>query len=166
MKFNLFQRKSTTKVEKPSEIVESQDFETFELEEYDQHVKFYYTNIINSLILFTYNSAELDKMEPILIDPLTELYQELDYAFTPVLFETVFRNNFIDASLKLDLLIFRTRVEKIPSEIWDWNFLDTHEDWKSIRLEAKNLLSKLNIKSREYNTDFTTIISRDGETLI
>ncbi|HEX7869400.1 MAG TPA: hypothetical protein VF455_04735 [Chryseobacterium sp.] len=165
MKFNFFKWKTTKKVEKPSEIVESKDFETFELEEYDQHVKFYYNNIINSLVLFTYNSAELDKMEPILIDPLTELYEELDYAFTPVLFETVFRNNFIDASLKVDLLVFRTRVEKISTEIWDWEFLDTHEDWKNIRLEAKNLLSKLNIKSRAYNNDFTTIISKDGETL-
>lgn len=59
--------------------------------EYDKHVDFYYTNIVNSIILYTYDSSKLEEMAPILIDPLTELYEELEYAFTPVCFETVFR---------------------------------------------------------------------------
>ena len=52
-----------------------------ELEEYDKHVDFYHSNLINALILYTYEEKDLDKMAPILIDPLTELYEELDYAF-------------------------------------------------------------------------------------
>lgn len=107
-----------------------------ELLEYDKHVDFYYTNIINSLILYTYNVDQLDEMAPILIDPLAELYEELDYAFIPVLFETVFRNKRINESFKEDLLQFKNNVEDIPVKIWDWDFLDQHETWKNIRLEA------------------------------
>ncbi len=129
-----------------------------ELAEYDKHVNFYYTNIINSLILYTYNVKQLDKMAPILIDPLTELYEELDYAFLPVLFETVFRTKLIDESLRSELLLFKKKVDDIPVEIWNWDLLDTHEIWKKIRFDAEILLNKLNIKTRDYNTDYTTII--------
>jgi hypothetical protein len=95
MKFN-FSNLFKINVEKESldndEQVDSLGFTKTELEEYDKNVNFYYTNIINSLILYTYNVEQLYKMAPILIDPLTELYEELDYAFLPVLFETVFIN--------------------------------------------------------------------------
>ncbi|MDN3693905.1 hypothetical protein QWZ06_17275 [Chryseobacterium tructae] len=131
-----------------------------ELAEYDERVDFFYTNIINSLILYTYNVEKLDKMTPILIDPLTELYEELDYAFLPLLFETVFRNNLIDQSFKEKLLVFKKKVDDIPNEIWGWDFLDTHESWKTIRLDAEDLLSQMNIKTRVYNTDYTIIIKR------
>lgn len=126
--------------------------------QYDKHVDFYYANIINSLILYTYNVNQLDEMAPILIDPLTELYEELDYAFIPVLFDSVFRNKRIDESFKEDLLQFKKTVDDIPVEIWDWDFLDQHETWKNIRLEAEILLNKLNIETRTYNTDYTTIL--------
>ena len=132
-----------------------------ELLEYDKHVNFYYTNIINSLILYTYNVEQLDEMAPVLIDPLTELYEELDYAFLPVLFETVFRNKLIDESLKSELLMFKKKVDDIPVEIWDWEFLDTNEIWKSIKIDAYELLNKLNIETRNYNTDYTTILYKN-----
>src|SRR3990167_549070 len=88
---------------KPSSTKDSSD----EMEEtdYDQHVDFYFTNVINSLILFTYDSVKLNEMAPVLIDPLTELYEELQYAFTPVCFDTVVRMKLINNSLKDELLI-------------------------------------------------------------
>ncbi|WP_284464230.1 hypothetical protein [Chryseobacterium sp.] len=132
-----------------------------ELLEYDKHVNFYYINIINSLILYTYNVEQLDEMAPVLIDPLTELYEELDYAFLPVLFETVFRNKLIDESLKSELLMFKKKVDDIPLEIWDWEFLDTNEIWKNIKIDADELLNKLNIETRNYNTDYTTILYKN-----
>ncbi|MDM1553434.1 hypothetical protein PYS58_00150 [Chryseobacterium indologenes] len=131
-----------------------------ELAEYDKHVDFYYTNIINSLILYTYNAEELDRMAPILINPLTELYEELDYAFLPMLFETVFRNKLIDESFKGDLLQFKKKIDDTPNEIWNWNVLDSDETWKNIRLTAKELLGKMNIATRVYNVKYTTIIPK------
>ena len=47
-------------------------------------------------------------------------------------------------------------------EIWDWDFIDTHETWITTRLKANLLLDKLNIKSRTYNDDFTTIYDVKG----
>ncbi|WP_050380783.1 hypothetical protein [Chryseobacterium sp. Hurlbut01] len=161
MKFN-FSNLFKINVEKESldndEQVDSLGFTKTELEEYDKNVNFYYTNIVNSLILYTYNVEQLYEMAPILIDPLTELYEELDYAFLPVLFETVFRNKLINENYKEELLNFKVEVDQIPVELWDWEILDTNEVWYKIRIDAENLLNKLNIKTRIFNTDFTTII--------
>lgn len=157
--FNIFSKSKQNKEIPP--VTEDDDnlgFTKFEMEEYDKNVKFYYTNILNSLILYTYNVEKLDKMTPILIDPLTELYEELDYAFLPVLFETVFRNKLLDESFKEELLLFKKKVDDIPVELWDWELLDTNEIWAKIRIDAENILNRLNIKTRIYNTDYTTII--------
>lgn len=133
--------------------------------EYDKHVDFYYTNIVNSIILYTYDSTKLDEMAPILIDPLTELYEELEYAFTPVCFETVFRVGLIENSLRNELLTFKKQVNEIPNEIWDYEFIDNHETWTSIRQKANALLNQLNVSSRTYNDDFTTIYDCEGNIL-
>lgn len=124
--------------------------------EYDKHVDFYYTNIVNSIILYTYDTEKLDKMAPILIDPLTELYEELEHAFTPVCFETVFRMGLIEVSLKNELLMFKKEVDEIPTEIWDWEFIDNHKTWTSIRQKSNFLLDKLGVTSRNYNDHYTT----------
>ncbi len=133
--------------------------------EYDKHVDFYYTNIINSIILFTYNSNQLEEMTPILINPLTELYEELEYAFTPVCFETVFRLELINNEFKNELLEFKQEVDSIPTEIWEWEFIDNHETWITIRQKSNILLDKLGVTSRTYNDDFTTIYDIEGNVL-
>ena len=165
MKFKFLNKFFLPKQEKASdkdavEDIEFTDDELLQEEmlQYDEHVDFFYTNIINSLILYTYNVDQLDEMAPILIDPLTELYEELDYAFIPALFETVFRNKRIDESLKEDLLQFKKEVDDIPVEIWDWDFLDQHKKWENIRIESEKLLNKLHIETRIYNTNYTTVL--------
>ncbi len=158
MKFNFFKSKKENKTSEQDEELDHLGFTKAEVAEYNKHVKFYYTNLINSLILFSYNSERLARMAPILIDPLTELYEELQYAFTPILFETVFRNKLINQNHKEKLLTFKTKVEEIPNEIWNWGFLDENENWKQIRNEAENLLNEIGITSRTYNDEFTTII--------
>ena len=162
--FNIFSKSKQNKEIRPvTEDYDDSGFTKFEMEEYDKNVNFFYTNIVNSLILYTYNVEKLDKMTPILIDPLTELYEELDYAFLPVLFETVFRNKLLDESFKEELLLFKKKVDDIPVELWDWELLDTNEIWAKIRIDAENILNKLNIKTRIYNTDYTTIIYNTGK---
>jgi len=154
MRFNFFKSKNKKVIPILKEEVDDMGFTQHELKEYDQHVDFFYTNLINALILYTYEEKELHNMAPILFDPLTELYEELDYAFTTILFETVFKNKLIDAQFKDNLLEFKAKVDNIPNEIWDWKFLDNHEVWLGIRSEANELLNKLEIKSRTYNTDY------------
>ena len=173
MKFKLFKSKKNSEKENKSDDENLEDFEVFdeniftksELLEYDKHLNFYYTNLINCLILFTYNSDELEKMEPILIDPLTELYEEMDYAFLPVCFETIFRNNAIELKYKEELLEFKKHVDEIPNEIWDYEFIGNNQKWKQIRFEAENLLEKLEIKTRIFISDYHKIISNEGETI-
>ncbi len=130
--------------------------------EYDKNVDFYYTNIINSIILYTYDTTKLEEIAPILIDPLTELYEELEYAFTPVCFETVFRLEVIDNAFKNELLGFKKEVDNIPAEMWDLEFIDNHEIWKTIRNRSNELLNKLGVTTRTYNDDYTAIYDSEG----
>jgi hypothetical protein len=134
--------------------------------ENDKHVDFYYTNLINSLILYTYDSKKLEDMAPILINPLTELYEELEYAFTPVCFETVFRVGLINNSLKKELLEFKRDVDEIPKEIWEWKFIDSHETWITIREKSNFLLDKIGITSLTYNDDYTTVYDNKGNIVL
>ncbi|MEN5436396.1 hypothetical protein ABE545_22385 [Sphingobacterium faecium] len=145
--------------------VDELGFTKSELEEYDKHVRFYYTNIVNSLILFTYKSRELELMASPIYDPMTELYEELEYAYTPVCFETVFRNNLIPIIYKKELLTFKTKVDQMPSEIWDWEYLEEHPSWINIRTDAEEILKKMGITHRVYDYSFTNIISSSGEVI-
>jgi hypothetical protein len=131
--------------------------------DYDKHVNFYYTNLINSLILFSLTAKELEKLAEPVFNPITELESEIDYAFTPVCFETIFKKGLIDASIKNELLMFKKDTDNIPLEIWEWEFIDNHETWISTRQKAKALLDKLGIISRTYNDDYITIYGSDGK---
>jgi hypothetical protein len=125
--------------------------------EYDKHVNFYYTNLINSIILFSFTTKELERLAGPVFDPIFELESEIDYAFTPVCFETIIRNGLIDHSFKNDLLAFKKETDDIPNDIWDWEFIDNHTTWISLRQKANNLLDKLGVTSRTYNDDFLAV---------
>jgi hypothetical protein len=165
MKFNFFKSKPNSEKQSKSEIKNIENLEENELLEYNKSVDFYYTNLINSLILFTYNSDELEQMEFILIDPLTELYEEMDYAFLPVCFETIFRNNVIDDKYKNELLNFKKLVNEIPNEIWDYEFIGVNEKWTKIKNNAENLLNKLGVETRIFNTTRHKTITNEGKTI-
>jgi hypothetical protein len=130
--------------------------------EYDKSVDFYYTNLINSLILFSLSSKELEQLSEPAFDPIFELESEIDYAFTPVCFETIFRNGLIDNNYKQELLNFKSSTDNIPSKIWDYEFIDNHENWITIREKANELLDKLGIAERKYKDDYTTIYDKNG----
>lgn len=125
--------------------------------EYDKFATFYYTNLINSLILFSLTTEELEKLARPVFNPMTELESEIDYAFTPVCFETIFRNGLIDNSLKGELLTFKKETDSIPSEVWEWEFIDNSEIWVTIRQKANNLLDKLGVTKRTYNDDYIIV---------
>jgi hypothetical protein len=128
--------------------------------EYDKYVDFYYSNLTNSIILFSLTSKELKKLAGPVFNPMTELETEIDYAFTSVCFDTIFRKGLINKSFKDELLQFKKRTDEIPSEIWDWEFIDNHETWVNIRQKANNLLDKLGVTNRTYNDNSTTRCSR------
>ncbi|WP_343532998.1 hypothetical protein [Pedobacter sp.] len=93
---------------------------------------------------------------------MTELESEIDYAFTPVCFDTIFRKGLIDKSFKAELLQFKKSTDDIPSEIWELEFIDNHETWVTTRKKANALLDKLGVASRTYNDDYTTIYDNEG----
>lgn len=167
MKFNFF--KSKLRNDKKSDSVSDElydfGFTKNELLEYDKNVDFYFTNLINSLVLYTYNSTELEKLAPILIDPLTELYEELDYAFSPICFETVFRNGKINIEFKEQLLNFKKQVEEIPNELWDYEFIDKHEIWKAVKKSAEEILNEIGIGNRIFDEKYHKVINNKGNVI-
>ncbi|WP_207421129.1 hypothetical protein [Desertivirga brevis] len=114
---------------------------------YDNNADFYYSNLINTLILFSLTRSELEKLSSPTFDPIFELETELDYAFTPLLFETLFRNKLVSPSLRQELLLFKQEVDAIPDSAWDLNFLEKDNRWISSRQKASRLLDKLDIDS-------------------
>ena len=131
-------------------------------EYYDKYADFYYSNIINSLILFTLKTEELEKLASPVFNPLTELESEIDYAFTHVCFETVFRNGLIAGVFKDELLSFKKKTDEIPVEIWEWDQIDNHNTWIETRNEANSLLERLGVTSRNYSEDYTTVYDNNG----
>ena len=144
---------------KSSSDLKSKEFND---EYYDKCVDFYYTNLINSLILFTLTTNELEKLAGPAFNPISELESEIDYAYTPVCFETIFRNGIIHDSFRNELISFKKKTDDIPADIWDWEFIDNNDRWIEIRKEANELLDKLGISSREYNDDYTTVYDNEG----
>ena len=63
------------------------------------------------------------------------------------------------------MLFFKKWTDDIPSEIWDWEFIDNHETWIETRQKANALLDKLGVTSRTYNDDYTTIYDNKGNIL-
>jgi hypothetical protein len=108
---------------------------------------------------------EVFSQEFILIDPLTELYEEMDYAFLPVCFETIFRNNIIEDKYKEEFVNFKKLVNEIPNEIWDYEFIGKNKKWMEIKNNAENLLNKLKVETRVFNTNCHKIITNEGKTI-
>lgn len=130
--------------------------------EYDKYVGFYYTNLINSIVLFALTRDELEKLAEEAFDPMAELETEIDYAFHPFCFDAVFRNGLIALSYREELLAFKQETDNIPKEIWDWECLDENPRWIFVRQKANELLDKLGVENRTYNDDYTTVYDRDG----
>ncbi len=130
--------------------------------EYDKHADFYYTNLINSIVLFSMTKEKLEALAAPGFDPLFELESEIDYAFTPVCFETIFRNKLLDNAFKNELLDFKKLTDNIPSEIWDWDYIHSNPAWIQVRQLANQLLDRLGVKERTYNDDYTTVYDNKG----
>ena len=151
--FNIKANKANDRISKEDEL------------EYDKNVDFYYSNLINSIILFALTKNELEKLEKHAFDPMFELESEIDYAFTPLLLETVFRNHLINESLRFELMAFKKATDDIPSEIWHWDYLDKRDVWINVRKKANELLDKLGVKNRTYNEDFIIVYDKNGNIL-
>lgn len=131
--------------------------------EYDKHAGFYYTNLVNAITLFSLTWDELDRLGGPAFDPVFELESEIDYAFTPVCFETIFRNGLVDVIFKNDLLLFKRETDNIPKEIWTEEHIAGHETWALIRQKANALLHRLNINTRTYNDKYITVYDAHGK---
>ena len=127
----------------------------------EEQKAYQYSCVYNSLVLFANSVDYLKGLAAPAFDPLMELESEYDIGFTDFTLEENFANGTIKENLKQDLLDFRKSVKDVPSKLWNFEDLETHEIWKNIRTQANSLLTKMGEKRREYDDGFTTIIYID-----
>ena len=86
----------------------------------------------------------------------------LSYPFVLKLF---FRNKKINIEHKENLLNFKKEVEKIPNEIWDYEFIDKHEKWQDVKKTAENILNSIGIQHRIFNVKHHKIMDKNGNVI-
>jgi hypothetical protein len=123
-----------------------------------EQIAYQYSCIYNSLVLFANTVDYLKSLSAPTFDPIFELESEFDIGFNDYTLDKNLENGTIKESLKQDLLDFKKSVDNVPSQLSNYEDLDTHETWKNIRDHANILLTKMGETRREYDHGFTTII--------
>lgn len=110
----------------------------------------FYNCLLNSLVLFACEKEYFESLIGPTFAPLFELETEFDYAFMPVVFNNGCEFGNIKQNLRSRLMDFKKGVDKLPSEIWDWEQLYVNEEWIRIRQESKKLLKELGEENRKF----------------
>lgn len=141
-----------------NKVAESDDSEKNRRLNEQEQIAYSYSCVYNSLVLFANSVDYLKSLSAPAFDPLFEIESEFDLGFSGYHLEKNFENGTIKENMKPDLLDFKRYVLEIPSELWNYEALESHEIWKKIRAQAGLLLDRMGETNREYNHDFTTII--------
>lgn len=139
---------------------ESNGYKPKQLNEQEQ-IAYQYSCVYNSLVLFANTVDYLKSLSAPTFDPIFELESEFDIGFTDYTLDKNFENGTIKESMRQELLDFKKSIDDVPSQLWNYDDLDTHETWKNIRSHANILLTKMGETRREYDHGFTTIIYVD-----
>lgn len=127
----------------------------------EEQIAYQYSCVYNSLVLFANPVDYLKSLSAPTFDPIFELESEFDIGFTDYTLDKNFENGTIKETLKQELLDFKKSVNDVPSQLWNYEDLETHSTWKNIRSQANILLTKMGETRREYDHGFTTIIYAD-----
>lgn len=123
----------------------------------EQQIEFHFSNIYNSLILFANSTEYLKSLENETFDPLFELEDEFQIGFSEFSLNINLENKKINQEQLEKLLIFKSKVEKLPTCDWTFESIEKSTEWKEIKSDANNLLDLLRVKTRVYNSAFTSI---------
>ena len=97
--------------------------------DYSKYVDFYYKNLINSLILFSLTAKELEKLVARSFNPIFELESEIEYAYTPICFDAIFKKGLISV-ISTNLL----SIDKFSYSISYTSLIDSKTSLYSIKL--------------------------------
>lgn len=125
----------------------------------------FYTNLTNTLSMFAKTAVDLKKMSAPLFDPLEEIQVELDYAFSPFCLQILFKELIPNPDLQNELHSFKSEATMLTPDLWDWNHIESHPTWGTLRKKANALLEKLGVESRDYNDDFSISFDSDGQVI-
>jgi hypothetical protein len=128
-------------------------------------VDFYYSNLVNALILFASTPEYLESLDGPIFNALFELETEIDYVYMSVLFNELFTLGLVDEFLRPELESFKTKVDNTSNDLWTWDAIYSNPHWQDLRSDANGLLNKLGVETRIYSEDFTTTIGSDGRIL-
>ncbi|NIF04891.1 hypothetical protein F3J23_05505 [Chryseobacterium sp. Tr-659] len=125
---------------------------------YDQKSQDYFDRVIRCLIFCTYDDKKFNTVADCL--SLTDIGDDLRIFSSNEEIETLFRNKFINESLRLKISDFKNVTDEVSEEEWVFELLNLKHDerWKKINIAAEDLLTEMNIKERDF--DFALYIPR------
>lgn len=125
---------------------------------YDQKSQYYFDLVVRGLIFCTYDDKKFNSVADCL--SLTDIGDDLRIFSYSEEIESLFRNKFINESLRQKISDFKKVTDEVTEEEWVFESLDLSHDerWKKINIAAEDLLTEMNVKERDF--DFALYIPR------
>ncbi|MCW1961796.1 hypothetical protein [Chryseobacterium viscerum] len=125
---------------------------------YDQKSQDYFDRVVRCLIFCTYDDKKFNSVADCL--SLIDIGDDLCIFSYSEEIESLFRNKFINESLRQKISDFKKVTDVVAEEEWFFELLDLSLDerWKKINVAAEDLLTEMNIKERDF--DFALYVPR------
>ncbi|MFS4472645.1 hypothetical protein [Chryseobacterium sp. T20] len=125
---------------------------------YDQKSQDYFDLVVRGLIFCTYDDKKFNSVADCL--SLTDIGEDLRIFSYSEEIESLFRNKFINESLRQKISDFKKVTDEVTEEEWVFESLDLSHDerWKKINVAAEDLLTEMNIEERDF--DFALYVPR------
>ncbi|WFB68798.1 hypothetical protein [Chryseobacterium sp. WX] len=125
---------------------------------YDQKSQDYFDRVIRCLIFCTYDDKKFHSVADCL--SLTDIGDDLRIFSYSEEIESLFRNKFINESLRQKISDFKKVSDEVTEEEWVFESIDLSHDerWKKINVAAEDLLTEMDIKERDF--DFALYVPR------
>lgn len=124
----------------------------FSNETFDENSTEYFNILIKVLILSTYNSEKFNSVTSEDF-PFRRLEEDIGFVFTEDIFKSMLRNDLIKETELPKLLAFKEATLKISEDEWFLEKVDLDSDkrWIKINEVADELLTEMNIDTKNYN---------------
>ncbi len=115
-------------------------------------------SLYNCLYLISSRYKDIANLQSQVFDIFEDLDTRISIALNEQSLSFFVREGWIDEDIKRNLVKFKDFIDKIDSRHWNANDFDYHEDWEMARSWANNLMNKLNLKNRGWDSSDETII--------
>ena len=122
-----------------------------------------WVSLYNCLYLISSNYKDIVQLESNVFEIFEDLDTRLSVGLNAQSLSAFVHEGWIDNEIEKTLSRFRDFVNEIDSQHWNANDFDHLEDWKIARGWANNLMIKLNLKNRGWDSSGETVMCIQNE---